>query len=221
MALAPTPPRLLSAFLPTDHATPASPVPHCGAWVGVPSPEGRRKKAATPRTRPRPVSRTDRRWGRSCDLSGAPGLAPGWGCLVWLGTAACPPRTCSSPANTRTWLPARPAHKAIITPLAGDSWGGPGWASLYIPYQPQVLILAGFVFILIFFCFDFFKIRIFILSTFILKEFVLCIGGSWIQSWGCGSWGRGVAHRGSCSPAHSSRPPALPLLFSSLFSLKL
>lgn len=98
-------------------------------------------------------------------------------------------------------------------------WAGVGFPVYTIP-TPGINS-CWFCFYFNFFCFDFFKIRIFILSTFILKEFVLCIGGSWIQSWGCGSWGRGVAHRGSCSPAHSSRPPALPLLFSSLFSLKL
>lgn len=147
-----------------------------------------------------------------------PGLRMGPGGLAFIKTPSAHLATSSSPANARTWLP-HPQNSQAIVPLLGnpplpwlvtEGWARGGGFPLYIlcHTNPQVLILAGFVFILIFFFLVLiFLIRIFILSTFIPKESVRCIGGSWIQSWsGVGPGGGETAQRG-LPPSPCPRAP--------------
>lgn len=95
-----------------------------------------------------------------------PGLGMGaWGLRVHQDTLL-PTRHIFITINARTWLP-HPQNSQAIAPRlgnppasVGDRGVGQGWGILYIlcHTNPQVLILAGFVFILIFFSgFDFFK----------------------------------------------------------------
>ena len=154
------------------------------------------------------------------------GLGMGPGGLVFMKTPLCPPRRIFITSKCQDLVPPS-SELASHCPLVGEPplpqlgtegvGQGRGVPPVHTCHTPG--ILAGFVFILIFFFGFDFLIRIFILSTFILKESVLCIGGSWIQSWGGGPWGRAVAQRGPHSLCVSLCSPALlPSLFL-LFSL--
>lgn len=123
------------------------------------------------------------------------GLSPHPACHVFITSkhqdlAPCPPNSSHHP----------PVGE--LPPASDGDRRCPGWGRPPVHIlrtNPQILILNGFVFILIF-LFCFFLIRIFILSTFILKEFVLCIGGAGSRAEGGGPWGWAGLRRAPLSP---------------------
>lgn len=168
---------------------------------------------------PAPAAWADVR-GKATNCVRTPGPGPpdgAWGPRVHQDTL-CPPRhifitsKCQDLAPPSSELASHcpPVGEPPLPWLVTEGWARGGGFPLYIlcHTNPQVLILAGFVFILIFFFLVLiFLIRIFILSTFIPKESVRCIGGSWIQSWsGVGPGGGETAQRG-LPPSPCPRAP--------------
>lgn len=160
-----------------------------------------------------------------------PDLRMGPGGLAFIKTPFAHLATSSSPANARTWLP-HPQNSQAIVPLLGnpplpwlvtEGWARGGGFPLYIlcHTNPQVLILAGFVFILIFFFFgfDFFNKNFHFKH--IYTEGICAVYWGELDpelEWG-GSWGRGNGSEGaptlSMSPCPLSPPPQpLPPQFS-------